>query len=287
MADGCLAALLRPANWRKFWDPACSNPTRNRAACACGASPSRPTSSLPPGDLAAFAAYTRGVNAFISSHLNNLPLEFTLLRYQPRPWSVIDSLLICIHMFRDLTTTFRTELIKSNMLAEGDAAKVNFLFPVRAGWEAQPGSNAWVIAGSRTASGKPLLSNDMHLEYSLPGIWYMAHLQAPGLDVAGVSLPGAPGITVGHNQRIAWGITNLQFDVQDLYIEKFDERTGRYLYRGQVEQARTERELIQVKGQKPVELVTFVTRHGPIRVASLAFSSPIISSCHTTFLPCR
>ncbi len=222
---------------------------------------------LPPGDLAAFAAYTRGVNAFMSSHLNNLPLEFTLLQYQPRPWSAIDSILICLHMFRNLTTTFRTELIKSNMLAAGDTAKVNFLFPVRAGWEMQPGSNAWVIAGSHTASGKPLLSNDMHLEYSLPGIWYMAHLEAPGLNVAGVSLPGAPGITVGHNQRIAWGITNLQFDVQDLYIEKFDDRTGRYLFLGQVEQAQTERELIRVKGQKPVELVTYVTRHGPILIA--------------------
>jgi penicillin amidase len=222
---------------------------------------------LPAGDLAAFAAYTRGVNAYLSSHLDNLPLEFTLLRYQPRPWSVIDSLLICIHMFRNLTTTFRSELIKSGMLAEGDAAKVNYLFPLRAGWEVQPGSNAWVIAGNRTASGKPLLSNDMHLEYSLPGIWYMAHLEAPGLNVAGVSLPGAPGITVGHNQRIAWGITNLQFDVQDLYIEKFDERSGRYLFHGQVEQAQTERELIQVKGQKPVELVTSITRHGPILVA--------------------
>ncbi len=130
---------------------------------------------LSPGDLSAFAAYARGVNAFISSHLDNLPLEFTLLRYQPRPWSVIDSLLICLHMFRNLTTTFRTDLVKSNMLAEGDATKVNFLFPVRAGWEVQPGSNAWVISGSHTASGKPLLSNDMHLEYSLPGIWYLAH----------------------------------------------------------------------------------------------------------------
>ena len=95
--------------------------------------------------------------------------------------------------------------------------------------EPQPGSNAWALAGSRTASGKPLLSNDMHLEYSLPGIWYMAHLQAPGLDVSGVALPGAPGVIVGHNQRIAWGMTNLEFDVQDLYIEKFDDRTGRYL----------------------------------------------------------
>jgi len=218
-------------------------------------------------DRAAFAAYTRGVNAYISAHLDNLPIEFTLVGYQPRPWSAIDSLLICLHMFRDLTTTYCSELIKSDMLAGGDTAKVNFLFPPRSGSEVQPGSNAWVLAGSHTASGKPLLSNDMHLEYSLPGIWYMAHLQAPGLNVAGVSIPGAPGITVGHNDRIAWGITNLQFDVQDLYIEKLDDRSGRYVFRNQIEQAQTERELIRVKGQKPVELVTYVTRHGPVLIA--------------------
>jgi len=207
------------------------------------------------------------VNAYISTHLDNLPIEFTMVGYQPRPWSAIDSLLICLHMFRDLTTTYRTELIKSDMLAGGDTAKVNFLFPPRSGSEIQPGSNAWVVAGSHTASGKPLLSNDMHLEYSLPGIWYMSHLQAPGLNVAGVSIPGAPGITVGHNDRIAWGITNLQFDVQDLYIEKLDDRSGRYVFRNQIEQAQTERELIRVKGQKPVELVTYVTRHGPVLIA--------------------
>jgi len=71
---------------------------------------------------------------------------------------------------------------------------------------------------------------------------------------------------VGHNQRIAWGITNLQFDVQDLYIEKFDDRTGRYLYRGKVEQARGEREIIRIKGQPPTEIVVWVTRHGPLYV---------------------
>lgn len=223
---------------------------------------------LPDADRAAFAAYTRGVNAFIASHLDDLPLEFTLLKYQPRPWSVVDSLLLCLHMFRNLTTTYRSEVIKNNLLAEGDTAKVNFLFPVRAGWETQPGSNAWVIGGSHTASGKPLLSNDMHLEYSLPGIWYMAQIEAPGFNASGVALPGAPGIVVGHNQRIAWGITNLQFDVQDLYKEKIDDRTGRYQYQGQWEQARAEHELIRVKDGKPVDLVTFVTRHGPILIAS-------------------
>jgi penicillin amidase len=106
----------------------------------------------------------------------------------------------------------------------------------------------------------------MHLEYSLPGIWYLTHLSAPGLEVSGVALPGTPGVVVGHNRRIAWGITNLGFDVQDLYIEKIDERTGRYVFRGQIEQARGERDLIRVKGQNNVEVVNWVTRHGPLFV---------------------
>ena len=221
---------------------------------------------LPAADRADLAAYTRGVNAFLATHRNNLPVEFTLLRYQPRPWSEVDCLLVALQMFRDLTTTWRNELIKRNMLRAGDAGKVNFLFPVRTANEVHPGSNAWALAGSHTASGKPLLGNDMHLEYSVPGIWYMAHLEAPGLDVAGVALPGVPGIIVGHNQRIAWGITNLEFDVQDLYIEKLNERTGQYLYQGHVEQAQRERELIPVKGRPPVEMIVWVTRHGPLFV---------------------
>lgn len=221
---------------------------------------------LPAGDRAAMAAYARGVNAYIATHRNDLPVEFTLARYQPRPWSVVDSLLICLHMYRSLTTTWRNELLKREMMKDGNPAMVQALFPPRSGAEVQPGSNAWVLAGSRTASGKPLLSNDMHLEYSIPGIWYMTHLEAPGLDVSGVALPGTPGIIVGHNRRIAWGITNLQFDVQDLYLEKLDERTGRYLYRGNVEQAKPEREIIRVKGQNPTELLIWVTRHGPLFV---------------------
>ena len=218
-------------------------------------------------DRACLAAYALGVNHFIATHRDNLPVEFTLLGYQPRPWSAVDSLLISLYMFRDLPPTWRDEVIKRNMLAEGDAQKVNYLFAERSGNEPSPGSNAWAVSGSHTASGKPLLSNDMHLEYSLPGIWYMAHLQAPGLDVSGVTLPGVPGVIVGHNQHVAWGITNLQFDVQDLYLERFDDRTGRYLYHGQVEQSRAEREIIQVKGQPAVEMATWITRHGPIFIA--------------------
>lgn len=222
--------------------------------------------NLPPADRAALAAYSRGVNAFISTHLKNLPVEFTLLGYQPRPWSVVDSILVSLYMARNLTTTWRTDLMRRDMLRDGDPQKVAYLFPLRAGTEVQPGSNAWALAGSRTASGKPLLSSDMHLEYSLPGIWHMVHLQAPGLNVAGVALPGTPGVIVGHNQQIAWGVTNLQFDVQDLYIEKIDERTGRYVYRGQVLQARPEVELIRVKGRPATQMLTWVTRDGPLFV---------------------
>ncbi len=226
--------------------------------------------TMPPPDRAAMAAYARGVNAFIETHRGRLPVEFTLLGYQPRPWTVADCALAGFYMFRTLTTTWKDEILKRGMLAQGDAAKVNFLFPARTGAEAQPGSNAWAIAGRLTASGKPILANDMHLEFSEPGVWYMAHLQAPGLNAAGVTLPGAPGVIVGHNDRIAWGITNLQFDVQDLYIERMDNRSGRYLFRGHSEQARLERELILVKGSKPVELNFWVTRHGPVIINNRA-----------------
>lgn len=215
-------------------------------------------------DRAAFGAYARGVNHFIATHRGNLPVEFTILGYEPRPWSAVDSLLLCLYMYRNLTTTWKDEVLKNDMLVAGDRAKVEYLFPIHGMGDESPGSNAWALAGKHTASGKPLLSNDPHLEFALPGIWLMMHLETPEFEAAGVALPGAPGIIIGHNRRIAWGITNLHFDVQDLYVETLDDRSGKYLFRGQVEQARVEREIIPVKGQKPVEQTQWVTRHGPV-----------------------
>ncbi len=124
-----------------------------------------------------------------------------------------------------------------------------------------------MIAGKLTASGKPILANDPHLDWSLPAAWYQVHLKAPGLNVAGVSLPGLPAVIIGHNARIAWGVTNLGFDVQDLYGEKIDPQTGRYIFRGQVEQAHSESEWILVKNARPVEFRQWVTRHGPVAVS--------------------
>jgi penicillin G amidase len=225
------------------------------------------TRTLPPADRAVFAAYARGVNYFIETHRNALPLEFTLLRYDPRPWSIVDSLLCALQMYRTLTSTWREELRKMTILATGDPAKVGLLYPARAGGEFQPGSNAWVVSGKLTASGKPILANDPHLEWSIPATWYQVHLKAQGLDVSGVSLPGVPAVIIGHNHRIAWGVTNLGFNVEDLYIEKIDPQTGRYLFHGQVEQARSELEWIRVKGARPLEFRQWVTRHGPVAFA--------------------
>lgn len=127
----------------------------------------------------------------------------------------------------------------------------------------RPGSNDWVVSGAHTASGKPLLSNDMHLDLRIPNIWYEAHLTSGDFDVAGVTLPGIPFVIVGHNRHIAWGFTNVGPNVEDVYIEKFNDK-GEYLTpQGWV--APTHRqEIIRVKGKPEVDLDVVTTRHGPI-----------------------
>lgn len=132
-------------------------------------------------------------------------------------------------------------------------------------------SNNWVVSGKLTVSGKPLLANDPHLSASAPSIWYMAHLSAPTYRAAGVSLPGLPGIAIGHNEHIAWGVTSLEPDVQDLYIEKFDSQNPqRYLTPTGWRDAQVRHEEIRVRKSftsPATESVPFdvtVTRHGPI-----------------------
>lgn len=220
--------------------------------------------SLKAEDRLLLSAYARGVNRFLETHRGKLPVEFKLLDYDPKPWSVVDSLLVGLQMFRNLSQGWKDELVKQALLAKGDKEKVNFLLPLATGHEVQLGSNAWVISGKLTASGKPLLANDTHLDWAFPGPWYAVHLKAPDLDVEGFSFPGLPMVIIGHNRSIAWGITNLHFDVQDLYMERFDPRSGRYVFQGKAEQAQLEREVIRVRGRQPVELQIWVTRHGPI-----------------------
>jgi len=226
-------------------------------------------------------AYAAGVNAFIAG-TRVLPPEFWLLGVLPQPWSALDSIVWTKVMALDLGNNWRSELLRMRLsqslsLARiqeflapypGDSApKIPDLKALYSGIEkklapdrvfshldpdAAPGSNSWVVTGARSASGKPLLANDPHLGLTAPPVWYFAHLHAPGVDAIGGTLPGVPGIIVGRNQRIAWGLTNTGADVQDLYLEKQD---GDF--------ARRE-ELIKVKGAPDERLTVRLSRHGPV-----------------------
>lgn len=125
------------------------------------------------------------------------------------------------------------------------------------------GSNNWVVSGAHTVSGKPLLSNDMHLGHQMPNLWYEAHLRSATFDVAGVSLPGMPYVIVGHNQRVAWGFTNIGPTVEDVYVETFNSE-GRYLTPDGWKEPERRPEVIRVKGKPDVTLDVLLTRHGPI-----------------------
>ena len=131
------------------------------------------------------------------------------------------------------------------------------------------GSNNFVVSGAHTASGKPLLANDTHLGLGVPCIWYLIHLTAPGWNVEGFALPGAPLVIIGHNERTAWGFTNSNADVQDLYIEAFAPESSQgqaLVYRANNSwiPAQVRHETIRVRGQADEQLDVVVTRHGPI-----------------------
>jgi len=222
---------------------------------------------LPTEDRAVLAAYARGVNYFLETHGDRLPLEFTLLQYEPRSWRIADSLLVFLHLVHTLENSWQQELRKEALAAHGDPAKVNFLMSPGVPADLVPGSNAWALGGARTSTHRPLLAGDPHLELSIPSIWYLVHLRGPRLNVTGASIPGLPGVIIGHNERIAWSLTSLQADVQDLYVEKLNPASGRYEFAGQQEQARPERELIRLRGGAAEAMLIWNTRHGPVVAA--------------------
>lgn len=202
-------------------------------------------------DRAALVAYARGVNHYLETHADRLPVEFTLLGYKPRPWRVEDTMLVGLMMQQSLSNTYRHDLTREAMYEKGDPAKIAQLYPERTGSEHQPGSNVWSVSGAHTRSGKAVLANDMHIAWSLPGVWYMTHLRGPGVNVAGVAIPGVPAVVVGRNENIAWGITNLGFDVQDLYAPA-------------APQAMLERDRIAIKGTAGEPFQQLVNAHGPL-----------------------
>ena len=147
------------------------------------------------------------------------------------------------------------------------------------------GSNSWVVDGSRSTTGRPILANDPHLGLSAPSTWYFVHLSWPGHDVVGATFPGLPIVVIGHNRRVAWGLTNTGPDVQDLFIEKIDpEDPGRYLTPTGSRAFEVRREVIRVKGGEDVVLQVRESRHGPILDEAWAPARGALDSGHVLAL---
>ncbi|MEO7911805.1 MAG: penicillin acylase family protein, partial [Roseiflexaceae bacterium] len=244
-------------------------------------------------------AYVRGINAFIAQNTRRLPIEFTILRLRPEPWQAEDVLVWAKMMALNLSRDWMSDLLRARIVAAVGPERAALLTPeyppahpltippgVRygttigadalhmavaaapftGGSAAGQGSNAWAVSGARTTSGRPLLASDPHLLLQVPSLWYENHLSGGDIHVAGASIPGIPCVVIGHNERVAWGLTNGENDVQDLFIERFDPSDPtRYEFQGAWEPAEIVRERILVKGQaEPVIEEVRITRHGPI-----------------------
>lgn len=257
-------------------------------------------------------SYARGVNAFIEQcEVSSLPLEFQALRYQPRPWTAIDSIALGKLFAEKLSFTVDADIFRA-LLSDLPRERVEQLLPQSSpldlleeryrayetrgfsddqrailaevlkamrgsrtanSGDSEVGSNSWVVSGAKTVSGKPLLASDPHLPPTSPSIWHMVHLNTGDLRVSGVAVPGVPGVMIGHNQWIAWGVTNLCPDVQDLYFEEFESGdTDLYKTPAGWRAADVLMEDIGVRNAadgsqaESVHLEVKVTRHGPVIV---------------------
>ncbi|MES2827770.1 MAG: penicillin acylase family protein [Bacteroidota bacterium] len=247
-------------------------------------------------------AYTAGINDYIHSlSSSQIPLEYKLLDFKPEDWTPIKCALLLKQMsavlamgsdefyMTNIRKKFGTEVVKD--LFPDYPFKEDPIIPTGTKWDFEPslvpqppatfnddianvktkeleegiGSNNWAISGKKTASGFPILANDPHLDLSLPSIWYQIQLHAPGLNSYGVSLPGAPGIIVGFNQNIAWGVTNVAADILDFYKIKFKDKThSSYWYNNKWNNTKVRYEKIVVRNEKTETDTVFYTHHGPV-----------------------
>ncbi len=285
----------------------------------------RSVQQLDPGERAVLTAYAEGVNARLS-RAESLPPEFSILRFEPDPWTLDASLMVGLVMNLDLSH-WRRDLSRHWAATHLDSARASYLHPRYPAWapltldglrQPPPGvetgfetlvetpvsgepvaavefpvrmrrtvssaagswdpfdvlasvsvslaSNAWVVGGSRTSSGNPIVANDMHLALRAPSIWYIAavHADADDLHVAGFTLPGIPSVIVGFNRNIAWGATNGMVDDMDFVVEQLSDDGMRYRDGADWLELEMRRDTIQVRGQEPVVHAVRSTRRGPL-----------------------
>jgi penicillin amidase len=266
---------------------------------------------------AALEQYVHGVNAYIASRPGQLSAEFNLLRRPPAPWTPIDVLAFGKYIGWTLCINWESELLRLQLAGQMDPFRAADLEPnypadnpiIAEGVGSQDamrlvetaglllneydkiktwtgpqgallGSNSWVLGPQKTLTERPILCNDPHLTLTIPGIWYENRLTCPEFSVAGASFAGAPGVVIGHNERITWGLTNALPDVQDLFIERPhpDNAPGnggpgngapgdsapRYEANGAWTEATVLHESIVIRNSDPHVEEVIVTRHGPL-----------------------
>jgi penicillin amidase len=277
----------------------------------------------------ALDAYAAGVNAYIDGRRLALPVEYYVLRASPERWRPADTIAWGKMMALQLSGNYRFELLRARMLQHVSAEQLRQLYPdypknapvalgdfaalyrgegdggggdgglpslidrLYASLPDKAGpiraSNNWVVDGAHSASGKPIVANDPHLGFAAPGNWYLARIETPTMRVAGGTAPGAPFIIIGHNDRVAWGFTTTNSDVEDLFVERLDPNDpSRYLTPEGSRPFTVRPEQILVRGAEPVTIAVRTTRHGPVisdgAVAGVVAPAGHVIALQATFL---
>lgn len=273
-----------------------------RSGLAYGAEQSLVAVEKIPELYAALQAYTQGVNTYISSlGPKDYPLEYKILDYEPELWTEFKNVLLLKYMAQVLAGG-DSDLQNTNLVHLFGKEVYDLLFPDQPEgidpvipskkWDFDPlkvkipdslhypslglksvsdpgvpgvGSNNWAVSGSKTASGHAILSNDPHLNITIPSLWILMHLEAPGYSTMGVTIPGMAGILLGFNDSISWGLTNSPRDLRDWYQITFkDESKNEYLYDGKWLKTQKRIEEIKVRGQATLYDTVIYTHYGPV-----------------------
>lgn len=251
-------------------------------------------SQLEPEIIEALEAFCDGVNQYIEQYKENYPLEFFILGYEPEKWEPYQSLNLIGYMAWDLKAGWN-ELLLDELAAKLDSNLYAELLPKqnnqkrvvfeqdnksllaankllslnkleKLGLDVFNGSNNWAVSGKKSTTGMPIVANDMHLEYRVPGIWMQIHQKVEGkVNVSGLILPGQPFVIVGHNDSIAWGMTNTYVDNLDYYKEKINpENPNQYLYLGEWKDFTVKKETIKIGKDTVVEKEFRYNHRGPV-----------------------
>ena len=251
-----------------------------------------------PEAIKIIEAYCKGINHYIETHKDNLPLEFSALDFVPEPFVPQDIFSVMVLTAWFLNQNYFHEILALKLHDRFDVSDFNELLPAYPGAKfpddsyfdtfqkskiaplipalsvlrgetelskRSAGSNNWVVSGRKTQSSKPMLANDPHLALTVPSVWYFNHLHSPEIHCTGASMPGAPGIVIGHNEAVAWGFTNVMADYVDLYLLRVDPQNPIYYeVDGQTLKMEKREIKIAVKDEEPVTYTIYCTIHGPV-----------------------